>query len=186
VICAKSGFFRAACSTRWLEGREKVVRLPEVMAKVFQVYVDWAYTGNLILGAAATFSPGKRPTCRGLVDLYLLGDVLDDVKLRNKAMQLLNAHVAAHLSPGFATICHVWENTPPSSILRKWMVEVTIMKLKSESFAENAGNYPADYVVQVATTLLHRTKGFTPQKMIERLSSPEFFEPESDASASDV
>jgi hypothetical protein len=101
-------------------------------------------------------------------------------------MQLLNAHVAAHLSPGFATICHVWENTPPSSILRKWMVEVTIMKLKSESFAENAENYPADYVVQVATTLLHRIKGFKPQKTIERPSSPEFFEPESDASSYDV
>jgi hypothetical protein len=54
------------------------------MAKVFQVYVDWAYTGNLILGAAATFSPGKRPTCRGLVDLYLLGDVLDDASFATR------------------------------------------------------------------------------------------------------
>lgn len=29
VICVKSKFFRAACSDRWQEGQEKVVRLPE-------------------------------------------------------------------------------------------------------------------------------------------------------------
>jgi hypothetical protein len=35
-ICEKSKFFRAACSKRWIEGQEKLVRLPEVDIEVFQ------------------------------------------------------------------------------------------------------------------------------------------------------
>jgi hypothetical protein len=38
-ICAKSKFFKAACSERWIEGKQKVVKLPDVTARDFQTYV---------------------------------------------------------------------------------------------------------------------------------------------------
>jgi hypothetical protein len=182
VICTKSGFFRAACSTRWQEGREKVVRLPEVQPNVFQVYIDWTYTDTLVPGAAATFTSTNEPSCRGLVDLYLLGDVLDDVKLRNKAMQLLSAQVAAYAQPNHKTICHIWRNTPPNSLLRKWTVDIKISNASRKLFVEHAEHYPAEFMLQVATTLLQQTKPTGRKKLKEMLSSSEYLEPESDAS----
>jgi hypothetical protein len=38
-ICAKSKFFKAACSERWIEGKQKVVKLPDITARDFQTYV---------------------------------------------------------------------------------------------------------------------------------------------------
>jgi hypothetical protein len=186
VIRAKSGFFRAACSSRWREGLERVVRLPEVQPKLFQVYIHWAYTETVVLGAATTFSPMGKPTCRGLVDLYLLGDVLDDTKLRNKAIQLLSVQVTEHSAPSCQTISHIWSKTPTTSILRKWTVDVTIMNLNRVQFAENAESCPADYVFQVATKLLQQTDHVGRETMKEKLASPEYLEPESDASVPEV
>lgn len=40
MLCAKSRFFRAACSKRWASGVEKVVRQPEGTAEDFQIYVE--------------------------------------------------------------------------------------------------------------------------------------------------
>jgi hypothetical protein len=52
IICASSKFFKAACSERWVEGKEKKVLLPEVEPKFFQSYVAWLYSGNYQLQAS--------------------------------------------------------------------------------------------------------------------------------------
>lgn len=118
-----------------------------------------------------------------MVDLYLLGDVLDDVKLRNKAMQLLSAQV---MHPRPETVGRIWENTPTTSILRKWTLDITIFNLARQCFADNAEDYPADFVMQMATRLLEQTKTIGGKKTKERLASPEYLEPESDASVPEV
>jgi hypothetical protein len=180
IICAKSEFFRAACSTRWLQ--EKVIRLPEIKPNIFQVYSHWAYADTLVPGATATSTSSNKASSRGLVDLYLLGDVLDDVKFRNKAMQHLITHAAENQQPGFKTICHIWKNTPTSSILRRWTVDLAIMNLKRDYFVEHAEDYPAEFVLQIATKLLQQTKPSGRKKLKEMSSSPEYLEPEGDAS----
>jgi hypothetical protein len=38
LICANSKFSEAACSKLWAEGKEKVVRLPEVKVGTFEAY----------------------------------------------------------------------------------------------------------------------------------------------------
>jgi hypothetical protein len=183
VICAKSGFFRAACSTRWREGLERLIRLPEVQPNIFQAYVDWTYTGKLRLGAAATFTIAKEPSCRGIVELYLLGDVLDNVELRNKAMKLLSAHVTVYPQPSFQTIDRIWKNTPTNSVLRNWVVDFTILGSSREYFAKHAEDYPADFMSRVATRLLQQTEKDNWLEMVGRLPSQEYLEPESDALA---
>jgi hypothetical protein len=90
VICAKSRFFRAACSDRWREGREKVVRLPGARSKcIFQMYMDWSYTNELEIDTFISQEFKKR-AMNVLVELYLLGDVLDDIIVRNKTLRALN------------------------------------------------------------------------------------------------
>lgn len=89
VICASSKFFKAACSQRWVEGREKKVRLPDVEPKIFQSYVAWLYSGTYQMQACK--DDPKEVVWSALntaVELYLLGDVLDDICFRNKMMEI--------------------------------------------------------------------------------------------------
>jgi hypothetical protein len=41
AICDKSKFSKAAYSKSWIEGQERLVRLSEVRAEVFQCYSNW-------------------------------------------------------------------------------------------------------------------------------------------------
>jgi hypothetical protein len=151
VICVKSKFFRAACSERWKdskEGQEKVVRLPEVEPEVFQRYVDWTYRDALVadtaIGDAVTIS----------LKLYLLGDLLDDVRLRNKTTKALMRHVTTDLlHPNAPEAQLIWEKTTPSSLIRKLVVDGTVLRLSAKTFAEHIGEWPAGLVQQVAISL---------------------------------
>jgi hypothetical protein len=63
-----------------------------------------------------------------LIELYLLGDVLDDVKLRNKTLRLLNTHICMggpHLNSNLVNI--IWDHTASNSMLRKWAVDALSM-----------------------------------------------------------
>jgi hypothetical protein len=172
VVCAKSGFFCAACSTAWTEGREKVVRLPEVEPEVFRVYVDWAYTDALVFEADSSLKPANETSSRGIVNIYLLGDVLDDVRLRNKAMELLNTHAISGRPPNTVTINYIWDITPTKSRLRKWIVDVTITGLSRESFVQHGADYPAELVFQLATTLLQQTKTLSTKELEKSFRRP--------------
>jgi len=48
AICDKSKFSKAACSKHWIEGQEKLIRLPEVKPEVFQRYSNWIYSGTIL------------------------------------------------------------------------------------------------------------------------------------------
>ena len=49
VLSASSAYFASACSARWEEGREGVVKLPEVDSEAFQVFLHWAYRREIDL-----------------------------------------------------------------------------------------------------------------------------------------
>lgn len=181
VICKDSDFFRAACSTNWLEGQEKLVRLPEVKPSVFQVYLDWAYTGILAVEDAQTPEEDRGRSSSGIIDVYLLGDVLGDVKLRNQAMQLLNTHVIEHKLPSYHSIRKIFRNTPTNSNLRKWAVDVVIMRYDRDRFAQHAANYPAEFVAQMAMRLLEIVPVISRNDAKRRLSTAEYFEAEAGA-----
>jgi hypothetical protein len=92
----------------------------------------------------------------GLARIYLVGDVLDDVKLRNIATRLLNAQVLEHGAVAPRMIRLIWENTTAPSPLRRWTVLTTIMATNRKYFARNAARYPADFMTQVAAEALTR------------------------------
>ena len=88
--------------------------------------------------------------------MYIVGDVLDDVKLRNSATQLLNALVVAH---GFfcpRVIRLIWENTAASSSLRKWTVDTAILAINRKDFAKNAARYPVEFMSAMALEALQK------------------------------
>lgn len=157
MICAKSRFFRAACSTRWLKEGERVIRIPDVQPPDFQVYVHWSYTGDLVVEDDAT----KSDRGMNLARIYIVGDILDDVKLRNSATRLLNALVIAQ---GFfcpRVIRLIWENTTTPSALRQWTVDTAILAINRKDFARNAARYPAEFMSAMALEALQHVAPIT-------------------------
>lgn len=79
VLRNKSDFFRAACSERWPEGREGLVRLPEHSAAASKVYVKWAYFGCIALDMEGNYWDGPTSSDQDLqFELYFLGSYLQD------------------------------------------------------------------------------------------------------------
>lgn len=157
VICVKSKFFRNACSKRWPEGEEKIVRLPKARStRAFQIYMDWTYTNELVIDNVDRPTAGTRLVDK-VIEIYLLGDVLDDVKLRNKALELLNVQCNASDRCLHWTQCNlIWDHTASTSSLRKYLVDRMVTTLSLAGFKESGANYHADLVLQAATMLMER------------------------------
>jgi hypothetical protein len=96
VVCARSTYFAAACSERWTEGRDKTIRLIDTEKATFQMYMDAMYD---------RLSYSSEKSSRPLIKLYILGDFLNDVKLRNRAMTLL---VSLKRCPSYISIELIW------------------------------------------------------------------------------
>jgi hypothetical protein len=154
VICDKSKFFKAACSDRWLEVQEKIVRLPGARSEVtFRTYIDWIYRSDLVVDEVESEDSEEVDlnTKSELIELYLLGDVLEDVKLRNKIIHLLNTNINTsdhHLDPHLCEL--IWDNTTSNSLLRKWTVDSIITNMNSSGFESSSSLWPADLVLQIA------------------------------------
>jgi hypothetical protein len=89
------------------------------------------------------------------VELYLLGDVLDDICFRNKMMEVHVCHDLARV-PSTSTLRKVWKRTPPSSRFRKMYVERFVLRIDRELFAKYLSSHPAELVQDVALLSLKR------------------------------
>lgn len=157
AICGKSKFFRAACSKKWREGQEKLVRLPELHLPTFKIYCSWVYTGKIadISYTKESDEDDKVAEKAQLVDLYLVADTLDDVKLRNLAVSTLLKSMEAHQTIlSSVSIQRIWQSTLSGSKIRKMVVDVTVSRMADTSFAENLSQYPPEFVQDVAVAAM--------------------------------
>lgn len=157
IICAKSRFFAAAYSERWIEGKERKFRLPDVDASVFQSYLAWVYCKQLdVTYFDSNFIdediPDRARTVAMYFELYLLGDSLDDIRLRNKVLQTLVLDTESLPRP--ETVRQVWKNTLESSLVRRMMVDRVTIRVRRTYLLENPAKYLQGFVQQVAAALL--------------------------------
>lgn len=157
AVCAKSKFFQAACSTRWLEGQERIVRLRDVDPTVFQAYSRWVYSGkisgpNCIGSSNASDKTAEKSL---LIELHILGDKLDDIDVRNQAKRMLLDSMERHNSLcDHSHVNRIYESTLPGSLVRKMLVDVVISRQLRSDFAENISDNPAEFVQEVAIAAL--------------------------------
>lgn len=145
LVCNSSKFFRAACSETWLEGQEKLVRLPETDPDVFQEYCKWTYSGSIrgTTCTAANTQEQKNAELKLLVRMYLLGDLLDDLKLRNRTFhELLHGMTALNRVPSAKVLTSIWNATTAGSLFRKMLVDVTIAREARTRFAADVSVLP--------------------------------------------
>lgn len=163
IICAKSHFFQAACSERWLRSTEaeKKIKLPEVDAQVFQQYLSWVYSDKFDLSTFTSTHkdiPGLESSHRDVancIELYLLGDKLDDIGLRDKTMETLVLN--SNSTSRSVTVHRVWSSTPENAPIRRMIVDRAIALTKRDYFAQHLEEYPAEFIKQIALSLFQDT-----------------------------
>lgn len=154
IICARSKFFKAACSKRWVEGQLKVVKLPEVSTSVFRRYLSWVYSGHLEWACPGDDTeeeadPDDEIHEMGMmIDLYILGHSLDDIQLRNKVVEILVTDVS--FSPTCKQLNHLWENTHDSSPIRSMCANRLVLRHDRSDLADSMKSFPADLVQRIA------------------------------------
>jgi hypothetical protein len=170
-ICPRSKFFRAACSERCSES--KIIRLPEVSADDFRLYAHWVYNSTIDVGVEDV-----EETQDNCLRMYILGDVLDDYRLRNAAMELLIDSLTSTTQPSPETVWDVYERTPEGSPLRKLLVDWRIGSGEGErdKFAVEVELYPAEFVQELAVALMRRSPIASSEAIVASLKSS--FHPE--------
>jgi hypothetical protein len=161
AICDKSKFFKAACSKRWVEGQEKLVRLPEAHVDVFQAYSNWIYSGTIdAIGLTQEGEvKGKRSKRSMFFSLYKLGDMLDDIQLRRAATCGFFKFLATGgMLPDPNGIAVIWSSTPPGSLFRKLVVDLVVGRIDRDNFVENMPRFPLEFIQEVTAAALRKTR----------------------------
>lgn len=175
MLCAKSKFFRAACSKRWASGVEKIVRQPEGTVEDFQIYVEWVYTSKVTLDTENLDKQQAR-----LMDLYILGDVLDDYQLRNATMKRLIANVRKGIE-NLKTdqLVKVYAATTTGSPLRQFIVNWTLRSLDRERIKLCIAKEPVEFVQELAVAALDQIATAKGHETFDLLTA--MFEPEKES-----
>lgn len=144
VACRSSKFFQAALSKGWKESLSNRVILREITTIHFQAYLQWLCTNDPSHLEAINMSRA--------VDLYIVGDYLDDSAFRTAMLKtFVQEAIDKHEYPGDILVTKVWDNTPESSPLRKMVLEIWItesIKTLAERFAKFDKNYPKAFIVE--------------------------------------
>lgn len=124
IICERSEFFRRAMNGNWVEASDRIVKLPEDCASIFEVYMNLIYTGVIPLPT------GKDYGTNTLVRLYVLGEKLQDVSAKNSVItsiinvlkqQLLDLSLCITIAA--SSIQVIYAGTPEGSPLRRLAVD---------------------------------------------------------------
>lgn len=164
IICNKSDFFRAAVTGPWKEGKTGVVRLPEVLPAVFEVYVGWLYTDQVDVATLLQADGNKRTRDseelsdaehRGVIDAlissFALGTMLQDVRLRNS---IIDEYISfAEAVQRVANPCNIemlCDAIPDDSTLMKLCVDYAAVDMAKTIFAKEVHVWPVPFVIQIA------------------------------------
>ncbi|KAK5717211.1 hypothetical protein LTR15_009100 [Elasticomyces elasticus] len=167
----------------WLKGQTKVVNLPEVKPKIFELYVTWSYFERIDLEILRLVETGNANPLgrddetddeteeqrkvwadgtRSLVRLYVAADFLGDAGLKRHTIDCLaNILEAINQLHGLGRLLiFVWQSTPPGSGLRKFMLDyiASVRTLMHDWLAKLVGVLPTDFYVDLALHQLWRAR----------------------------
>lgn len=153
----------AASSDTWKQrDRNKGIPLPEIDVDTFQLYIHWVYSDTIDLsgidtscGCSQSAESIHDDDCKGRNDIYLLarlyvaGDFLLDVRVRNSAidkmLECLRDRVDIISS---STLAYIWENTAAGCPLRSCLFDVLTSELRDTGLRGEYSNYSPEFLFE--------------------------------------
>lgn len=136
---------KAALSRQWEESRTQCISLPEIEIQPFEGYSHWLYTDTILI----TNDP---LAMHELVELYILGDYLDDSAFRRAVLEhMVLKRFELGWMPRGNSVELAWAQTAPSSPVRKVITELMLSRPMSfvASWFKEDECYPRDFTVDV-------------------------------------
>jgi len=153
VLVRNSAFFRIACNSKFREAQDKIIRLPEMKNEDFEVYMQWAYTNEVVVkdDDDCLDDPGDESQWHSLVRLYGATHILVDIPLRNAIIDtLLQLRKKYDRGPNIYVTQTIYQVTPPECKLRAMAVTAWLTaKLFVDCIAgkELANKLPHEFLV---------------------------------------
>ncbi|KAK5679373.1 hypothetical protein LTS10_008188 [Elasticomyces elasticus] len=159
-ISSKSPFFQAACGRDWIEGQEKLVRLPEQDAEAFAVYLRWVYADTLDMTALSVSDSPYHPTFLNFSKLWMLAHYLQDEALCNLAIDALIKKWVdpreGRGAPSVTTVAFVFDHTVPDSPLGKLFLDGIAAEMSVKYLREYRSSLPLVVIEDMATRFVQR------------------------------
>lgn len=158
IISHSSAFFKAACTGHFLEAESQKVKLLDDRAELFDLFVQWLYSQDL----KQILKDVTLPIWRTLIELYMLADKLQVLKLKNTILdQMLcmagevfirvpSRPPAREEFPTNVDISLAYENTPVTSPMRKFLAELFALL---PDFSVEKDEVPKDYLYDLAMAM---------------------------------
>ena len=127
-----------------------------------------------------------RHQLRATIDLYLLGDVLDDLLLRNTAMRSLVIHIPVwNVVPSVRLVNHIWTSTPTGSPLRQVILDTIVKRVGRASLGHCVTvDHPAEFLHDLAVVSLKQVPNVSAEKFISGMNGYLEAEPSNDMAKS--
>lgn len=165
LIRASSPFFDAALGKRWKEGIQRVVALPADEGDVFDLYMQYLYSGKVaskLEAATAEFE--------NLVQLYVLGEKFLDRQFQDRVVDALIAathqprpskqyeHGTARWFPTAETLVPIYEHTPVGSPIRQLMVDMHLAHGIPKWLDADVGQHSKEFLLDLSRASLDGRK----------------------------
>jgi hypothetical protein len=165
---SSSKFLKRMLSNDWRETREKRLSLPETRPWILEVYLHWMYTGHVVL----EHSPAEADTVL-LVEIYLLGDYLDDMVFCDTIVEKLVelSQGPKHKLPSGTAVRLAWSKTSVDSPLRA-VVKELFLGVAIYSALEallNNDDFPYEFILDILSSSVENNNGFCTRSFLTNL-----------------
>ena len=149
LICSKSPFFSAACNGNFIEGKEGLVRLPEDQPPIFDLFLQWLYTGDVPVTSSDAYLDWSESAA-----LYVLAEKLQISELKNAVIdQWICKNKATDEYP-IGIVAYVYTNTLDSSPLRRLVVEMVACVITSEPLLLRNNELLPEFLLDLSVALI--------------------------------
>jgi hypothetical protein len=176
LICASSPFCDRAVHGLWKESQSHSIRLDDVDASTFAIYVSWLYRAELPVRIDA---PGLEGNAEYLAvaRAYVLGDRLRDVAFCDACVDAMIVKAQTKATDGLVwhpvgpVIAYIYNNTMPNSKARKLLVDIYTVSGHSEwlvKWADKDTDLPSDFLFDLTVALMDAKRASHIKRLFEQ------------------
>lgn len=153
LLVAHSRFFQAACTGRFRESVEHIVRLPEEEPEDFETFLLWLYTQSL----EHVESPDVNQHYEALFKQYFLADRLQMRSLRNAVVEaVIELEHASDFVPSTDLVNATFERTAPTSPLRRLVVDMHVADVRDSFIEEHEAEFCREFLLGLALSCMRQ------------------------------
>ena len=181
VACYHSGVFDAAFNNpAFTEGQTQTYKMDDTTNGAFRLLVQWLYFKKLEIAQLKEDWVQNKVTAtienNSLAELWVLADKLGIPQLQNVTIETMHQIKAKRNLIPTQTAQYIYNNTSPTSALRRYIVELCAISLSATSFANSPDRFPHEMLIDMV--IFYSTRHWALEDSSKNLNLSEYRVPE--------